>query len=92
MCAFAGRVQHALDVPVKRPQHADVRVHKWPTIFRGHDDRFAGRLPFRACCADFGSFKMYAAASLSVTIGKPFGGLIASSKGRDHAKKTRLRN
>jgi hypothetical protein len=29
---------------------------------------------------------MYAAASFSVTIGRPFGGLIGSSKGRDHAK------
>jgi hypothetical protein len=63
----------------KCQHHADVGEHQRPAIFRRHDDRFAGRLSFGLCCFDLGSFRMYAAASLSDTIGRPFGGLIRSS-------------
>jgi hypothetical protein len=34
--------------PRARQHHPDVSVHQRPAIFRRHDDRFAGGLPFRA--------------------------------------------
>ena len=33
-------------MPMERPQHSDARVHQRPAIFRRHDQRFGGRLPF----------------------------------------------
>jgi hypothetical protein len=62
-------------------------MHQWAAIFSRHQKRFGRRLPFRACCFDFGNFMMYAAASLSVASGLPFGGWIGSSNCRDHANR-----
>jgi len=44
--SLSGRVEHPLDMPIERPQHSDARVHQRPAIFRRHDQRFGGRLPF----------------------------------------------
>jgi hypothetical protein len=30
---FAGRIKHALDVPVDRSHDADAREHRWPVMF-----------------------------------------------------------
>jgi hypothetical protein len=51
---FPRRVEHALDVSVQCPHHADVSVHQRSAIFRRHDQRFGRNLPFneyRDCCS-----------------------------------------
>jgi hypothetical protein len=45
---------------------------------------FRHEISGRFVAANFGNFMMYAAASFSVTSVLPFGGLIGSSKRRDH--------
>jgi hypothetical protein len=34
MLLFARRVEHALDVTVYCPHHANPREHRWPVLFR----------------------------------------------------------
>jgi hypothetical protein len=72
MRAFLSRVEFHRLTGIQRPFHADIGMHQRPSIFRGHDDGF--------CCSF--SFRMNAAASLSVTIGLPLFG-IGSTKRRD---------
>jgi len=46
MGVLAIGVKHALHVSVQCPQHADTRMHQWPTAFRRHNQRFGRGLPF----------------------------------------------
>jgi hypothetical protein len=43
---FTIEIEHALDVAIQSPQHADARVHQWPALLSRHDQRFRRGLPF----------------------------------------------
>jgi hypothetical protein len=60
-------VKRPFDVSVQRSQHSDPRVHQRPAIFRRHDQRFAGRLPFRKVSLGFGQFHNVAGGVRRVT-------------------------
>jgi hypothetical protein len=47
MRVFPIGVEHALDVPVQRPNDADAGVHQWPATFCGHHQGLGRSLPFR---------------------------------------------
>ena len=46
MLVFAGRVKHALDVPVDRSHDTDAREQRWPVLFCDQQQRFHRGLPF----------------------------------------------
>ena len=75
-------VEHAIDVPVQRPQHPDPRVHQRPATVRHHDQRLDGGLSFPKVQLGLGSFMMKVAASFSVMSWRPRGGLIGPSNDR----------
>ena len=54
MCVFAIRVEHALDVTVRRPQDVDAREHRQAAQRRNQHQRFHCRLPFRRGGLGFG--------------------------------------
>ena len=55
MLFFAGRVKHALDVPVDRPHDSDAREHRWSAMFRDQQ-RFHPGLPFVGIVFGLGQF------------------------------------
>jgi hypothetical protein len=46
MRIFARGGEHALDVPIERSQHSNVRMHQRPPIFHRHDQGLGRGLPF----------------------------------------------
>jgi len=69
MMLFAIGIEHAFDVPVKRPHDADARHHRRAAVaFGDQDQRFDRRLPLLELLF---CFWIYRAASSSVTSWRP---------------------
>ena len=47
MRVFPIGLEHALDVPIERPQDADARMHHRPATLCRHDQHLGRGLPFR---------------------------------------------
>jgi hypothetical protein len=50
------RIEHPLNVPIERPQHADARHHGWPAEFDDQEQGFYRGLPLGEILLGLGSF------------------------------------
>jgi hypothetical protein len=71
MLLFARRVEHAHDVTVYCPHHANPRQHRWPVLFATCVSACIAAYHSSMSRSTFGSLMMYWAASRSVTSGFP---------------------